>query len=82
MVRLPLGGLVEMKTAVIRKKPNYKDEVRGPDTFTFVDLYIDGNKFGELNVSEHSIHYAKDVVENWESGILKEDNKHIIKENV
>lgn len=44
-----------------------------------VHLLKDGNKFGKIDVRDKSISYAEDVVENWESGILKEDNEHIEK---
>ena len=66
-----------MKTASIRKEPNWTSSSKGPDMFTIVDLYIDDNKFGEIDVTPKSYRYAEDVVENWETGILTEDNEHI-----
>ena len=42
-----------------------------------VQLMDNGNLFGTIDVRSKSIHYAKDVVENWENGILKKDNQHI-----
>ena len=44
-----------------------------------VHLLKDGNAFGKIDVRDKSIHYAQDVVENWETGILKENNEHITK---
>ena len=44
-----------------------------------VHLLIDGNAFGQIDVRDKSIHYAQDVAENWENGILKENNEHIKK---
>ena len=42
-----------------------------------VALYIDGHLFGTVDVRNHSIVYAKEVVFNWETGLLKEDNQYI-----
>ena len=42
-----------------------------------VHLLKDGSTFGKVDVRNKSISYAEDVVENWETGILKEDNEHI-----
>jgi len=36
-------------------------------------------QFGTVDVRDKSIHYANDVCENWETGILTEDNEHITK---
>lgn len=44
-----------------------------------VHLLKDGTAFGKIDVRDKSIHYAQDVVENWETGILKENNEHITK---
>ena len=68
-----------MKTASIRSVPNWTDDSRGPDVFRMVDLYKDEQLFGTIDVTAHSRYYASDVVENWESGILREDNEHITK---
>ena len=43
----------------------------------YVDLYKDFEYFGTIDVRKHSIYYANDVVFNWESGLLEEDNPHI-----
>jgi hypothetical protein len=43
----------------------------------YVDLYKNGKLFGTVNVREHSVYYAQNVVENWEQGVLQEDNTHI-----
>ena len=42
-----------------------------------VQLSIDNKHFGTIDVRDKSIHYANDVVENWQNGILSKDNKHI-----
>lgn len=68
-----------MKTATIRKQPNWSSDSKGPDVSTVVDLFIDNEKYGEIDVSTHSYRYAEDVAENWENGILREDNEHITK---
>ena len=70
-----------MKTAEIKRVPNLSSGSRGPDTLYFVELYIDNNYVGKIDATKHSIHYANDIVENWENGILTETNKHIIKGN-
>lgn len=44
-----------------------------------VHLLKNGNAFGKIDVRDKSIHYAQDVAENWENGILKDDNEHIKK---
>lgn len=43
----------------------------------YVDLYKNGDLFGTIDIHKHSIYYAQDVVFNWESGVLEEDNPHI-----
>jgi len=69
-----------MKTATIIRKPNLESGSRGPDTLYLVKLYKDNEYFGMVDTTAHSVHYAKDVVENWENGLLSESNEHIIKE--
>ena len=69
-----------MRTAEIRSEPNWTASA-GPDVFYFVDLYKDGDYIGKIDVSEKSSYYRQDVVENWENGILGEDNEHIVKFN-
>ena len=44
-----------------------------------VHLWRNYEQFGTVDVRDKSIHYANDVCENWENGILKEDNEHIIR---
>ena len=44
-----------------------------------VHLWRNYEQFGTVDVRDKSIHYANDVYENWENGILKEDNEYIIR---
>lgn len=44
-----------------------------------VHLLKNGNAFGKIDVRDKSIHYAQDVAENWENGILKDNNEYIKK---
>jgi hypothetical protein len=44
-----------------------------------VHLWRNYEQFGTVDVRDKSIHYANDVCENWETGILKEDNTHILR---
>ena len=44
-----------------------------------VHLWRNYEQFGTVDVRDKSIHYANDVCENWETGILKEDNEYIIR---
>jgi len=44
-----------------------------------VHLWRNYEQFGTVDVRNKSIHYANDVCENWENGILKEDNEYIIR---
>lgn len=69
-----------MRKAEITREPNWS-ESKGPDMFYFVELYKDGDYIGKIDVSEKSIYYRQDVVENWENGILGEDNEYIRKSN-
>ena len=55
-----------MKTADIKNDNGY-----------VVYLYINNDLFGTVDVRNKSIHYAENVVENWQNGILTEDNPHI-----
>jgi hypothetical protein len=43
----------------------------------YVHLYKNGDLFGTVDVRNHSIHYAQEVVFNWEKGLLQENNTHI-----
>lgn len=38
----------------------------------FVELYQDGEAIRQVDVRDHSIHYANDVADNWNSGLIKE----------
>ena len=49
------------------------------DNGYIVHLFKMHEPFGTVDVRDKSIHYANDVCENWERGILKEDNEHIKK---
>jgi hypothetical protein len=42
-----------------------------------VALYKEGVLFGIIDMKGHSIIYAKEVVVNWENGILQDDNTFI-----
>jgi len=61
----------------IHKKAEVVDN---PDGFV-VHLWKNYEQFGTVNVRDKSIHYANDVCENWENGILGEDNEYINKSN-
>ena len=67
-----------MRKAEIRREVNWSESA-GPDMFYYVDLWRDGDYIGNIDVSEKSTYYRQDVVENWENGILGEDNEHIRK---
>ena len=75
-----MGELVDMKKAVLRRVINSADGVRGPDTVFVVDLFSDEEFVGTVDTRKKSLFYVDDVIENWENGILKEDNEHIIKD--
>ena len=59
----------------IHKKAEVVDN---PDGFV-VHLWKNYEQFGTVDVRDKSIHYANDVCENWENGILREDNEYITK---
>lgn len=67
-----------MRKAEIKTEPNWSEN-SGPDVFYFVELYKDGDYFGKIDVTEKSKYYRQDVVENWENGILGENNEYIRK---
>jgi hypothetical protein len=59
------------KTAKIRKTVYSGNVSGGPDMVYVVDLF-EGNKLMESRtLLGKSIHYAEDVAENWETGIIK-----------
>ncbi len=49
------------------------------DNGLVVHLFKNYEPFGTIDVRDKSIHYANDVCENWETGILKESNEYITK---
>ena len=67
------------RTAKIRKEPYGGNGSRGPDTTYVIDLFEDDTLKESREVPGKSIHYAEDVAENWETGIIKSTNEHIIK---
>ena len=62
------------RIAKIRKVNYISDGTRGPDTTYVVDLFEDGVMKETRTLLNKSIHYAEDVVENWENGIIKLDS--------
>lgn len=48
----------------------------GPDTMYVVDLYEDGMLKETRQLPGKSIHYANDVSENWDAGIIQLEEKH------
>jgi hypothetical protein len=59
------------KTAKIRKTVYSGNGSGGPDMVYVVDLF-EGTKLMESRtLLGKSIHYAEDVAENWETGIIK-----------
>lgn len=67
------------RTAKIVKKFNNASS-RGPDVLYTVELWEDDNYVGLMDTTGKSLYYAQDVAENWETGIIKSTNEHIIKE--
>lgn len=61
-------------------KIHRKAEIVDSDGFV-VHLWKNYEQFGTVDVRDKSIHYANDVCENWENGILREDNEYIKKSN-
>lgn len=59
------------RNAKIRKEPYGGDGSRGPDTTYVIDLFEDDTLMESRQVPGKSIHYAEDVAENWENGIIK-----------
>lgn len=68
-----------MKTAEVTRVMNKSADTKGPDTFTHVNLYKNNKLFGFIDASSKSQHYINDIIENWENGILGEDNEYIRK---
>lgn len=68
-----------MKEAHIRSVSR-SNPSKGQFTSMFVvDLFKNKDKIGVIELPGKSKYYADDVVENWEIGIIKENNEHIIK---
>jgi len=60
------------RTSNIRVVPINNSGARGPDTMFVVDL-LDNDKLVETRkLPGKGIHYAMDVSENWDNGIIKE----------
>lgn len=60
--------------SIIRHIPNTENEHRGPDMLYIVDLYEHDKLLESRRLPNKSIHYAKDVSENWDNGIIKLEN--------
>ena len=52
-------------------------EIMQGDNGLYVHLYKHGELFGTVDIRQHSIGYAQEVVFNWERGLLTEDNSFI-----
>lgn len=48
----------------------------GPDQVYVVELYSDNILVETRKLPGKNIHYARDVAENWESGIIKLEGEH------
>ena len=62
------------RTASIRKAPMIGDNVSGssgPDTMYVVDLMENGQVVETRTLPGKSESYARDVAENWESGLIQ-----------
>ncbi len=59
------------KTAKIRKEVYAGNGSKGPDTTYVVDLFEGSKLMESRTLLGKSIHYAEDVAENWETGIIK-----------
>jgi len=60
-----------MRTSEIRKETNWN--MGESDVLYIVDLYDDGVLVESRKLPNKSLHYAKDVSENWDNGIIKDD---------
>lgn len=63
-----------MKIAKIRKVKYINAGSAGPDTTYVVDMFEDETLLESRTLLNKSIHYAQDVAENWENGIIKLDS--------
>lgn len=50
------------------------------DDDRYVYLVEDDTIIGMILVNNKTTRYIDDLIENWETGVLKKDNPHIIKE--
>lgn len=60
-----------MRRSEIRKKMN--TNLREADVMFVVDLYEDNVLIESRELPNKSIHYAQDVSDNWDNGIIKND---------
>ena len=67
MVRFSMGAT--MRTSAIRKEMN--PNINESDVMYVVELYEDGELVEMRALPNKSIHYANDVSENWNNGIIK-----------
>ena len=63
-----------MKIAKIRKVKYINAGSAGPGTTYVVDMFEDETLLESRTLLNKSIHYAQDVAENWENGIIKLDS--------
>lgn len=66
MVRFSMGAT--MRTSAIRKEVN--PNLNEADIMYVVELYEDGELVEMRALPNKSIHYANDVSENWNNGII------------
>lgn len=59
------------RTASIRKEVYGDNGSKGPDTIYVVDLIENGSVVESRKLPGKNESYAKDVVENWENGIIQ-----------
>lgn len=59
------------RKSAIRKVPYNDDGSKGPDMTYVVDFYEDNTLVETRQLPNKSIHYANDVAENWENGIIQ-----------
>jgi hypothetical protein len=58
------------RRAQIRKSIRGGNSSRGPDTEWVVMLYENDQLIERRCLGDHNIHFAEDVKENWENGII------------
>jgi hypothetical protein len=62
-----------MRTSEIRREMN--PNIRETDVMYVVDMYEDGVLVETRKLPNKSIHYANEVSENWDNGIIKNERK-------